>query len=123
MFYLSVFFFQWNPKITTLPGLYLISMLFLAPLDLCLIYWLRFVNLAASVLNILLFYALLDLYNKKETTWKKLFSSVNLAILPPLYFFSNLYYTDTISLTFVLLMLIFEKKENHIMASVSGNYV
>lgn len=115
-----VSYFQWNPKITTLPGLYLISLLFLAPFQLCLIYWLRFVNLAASVLNIFLFYNLLGLYNRKEVAWKKVISSVNMAILPPLYFFSHLYYTDTISLTFVLLMLIFEKRNYHMLASISG---
>lgn len=95
-------------------------MIFLAPFQLCYIYWLRFVNLVASVLNIILFYNIIGLYNKKEVAWKKVFSSVNMALLPPLYFFSHFYYTDTISLTFVLLLLIFEKRNNHIVASISG---
>lgn len=112
--------FQWDPKITTLPGLYLVSMLFLAPFNLCFIYWLRFVNLAASVLNLILFYNLLRLYNKNEVAWKAIFSSVNMSLLPPLYFFSHFYYTDTISLTFILIMLIFERKNNHLAASISG---
>lgn len=55
-------FFQWDPKITTLPGLYFISVGVLMPLsalfgtDLCSIYGLRAVNLVVSSVNFYLIY-------------------------------------------------------------------
>lgn len=72
---------QWNPKITTLPGLYLISTLFLAPFDLCLIYWLRFMNYVASVMNFNLFYILFKLYDKNVSITYRASSIRNIFIL------------------------------------------
>lgn len=64
----SLFPFQWNPKITTLPGLYLISVGMLGPvtavlnlpvMELCTVYWLRGINVLFSFGNFYLIYALL----------------------------------------------------------------
>lgn len=52
--------FQWDPKVTTLPGLYLISGFILSPFGTCSSYSLRFVSLLASIVNIFLFYNLLS---------------------------------------------------------------
>ncbi|KAK5647020.1 hypothetical protein RI129_005484 [Pyrocoelia pectoralis] len=111
--------FQWNPKITTLPGLYLVSSAILGPLRLCSLYGLRFINLLASFLNLLLFHKYLNLQNPKNC-WANLISSINIAILPPLYFFSCIYYTDVISITFILLANVAHKQNNHLMASLYG---
>ncbi|XP_041968530.1 putative Dol-P-Glc:Glc(2)Man(9)GlcNAc(2)-PP-Dol alpha-1,2-glucosyltransferase [Aricia agestis] len=97
-------FSHWDPKITTLPGLYLLS----APIGMyleCNSYNLRFVNLIASCLNLAIFSSILKFIygNNTESQFKIVLQAVNLAILPPLYFFSHVYYTDTLSLTFLLI--------------------
>ncbi|XP_056645932.1 putative Dol-P-Glc:Glc(2)Man(9)GlcNAc(2)-PP-Dol alpha-1,2-glucosyltransferase [Diorhabda sublineata] len=111
-------FFVWDPKVTTLPGLYLITAIILGPLKLCGTYWLRFLSLAFSIVNVLLFYILFAKYEKNE--WGNILSSITLALLPPLYFFSHFYYTDVISLTMILLMLVASEKEHHYIASLFG---
>ncbi|XP_031343660.1 putative Dol-P-Glc:Glc(2)Man(9)GlcNAc(2)-PP-Dol alpha-1,2-glucosyltransferase [Photinus pyralis] len=119
LLYCNFTFNTWNPKITTLPGLYLISAAILGPLQLCSVYGLRFTNLLGSFLNLILFRKYLTLQNPKHS-WSNLMSSINIAILPPLYFFSHVYYTDVLSITFILLASIAQKKNNHIMASLYG---
>lgn len=104
---------------TTLPGLYLVSYIILSPLDLCGIYYLRLINLAFHSVNILLFYKILS-HNNPRTYWKNVFSAYNITLLPPLYFFSYLYYTDILSVTTVLLMIYLSIRENHFLASIVG---
>ncbi|XP_019869457.1 putative Dol-P-Glc:Glc(2)Man(9)GlcNAc(2)-PP-Dol alpha-1,2-glucosyltransferase [Aethina tumida] len=111
---------KWDPKITTLPGLYLVSSFILGPLKQCGVYYLRSINIAASILNFYLFYFLLKIYNKDEPAWKNILSATNLGILPPLYFFTHLYYTDTMSLTFILLMVLFHEKGYDFCGSIFG---
>lgn len=43
-----------------------------------------------------------------------------MSVLPPLYFFSHLYYTDTLSLTMVLLFYNYWLQEAHLPAAVFG---
>ncbi|KAF5270601.1 hypothetical protein FQA39_LY01339 [Lamprigera yunnana] len=119
LLYCNFTFDTWNPKITTLPGLYLITALVLGPVNLCTVYWLRFINVAGSVVNLILFNIYLNMLNPKMR-WLNLLSSFNLAILPPLYFFSHLYYTDIFSVTFILLLNICSKSNNHLWASFFG---
>ncbi|CAH2062133.1 unnamed protein product, partial [Iphiclides podalirius] len=96
-------FTYWDKKITTLPGLYLVS-LHISPFFECNTYNLRFVNLVASCVNFLLFSSmLLFIYgNYSESPVKIVLQALSLTILPPLYFFSHIYYTDTLSMTFLL---------------------
>lgn len=97
-------FSYWDPKITTLPGLHLTSALFVGYYFPCNTYNLRFVNLVASCLNLLLFASILKFiygsYN--ESKLKIVLQALSLTLLPPLYFFSHVYYTDTLSLLFLL---------------------
>ncbi|XP_072402871.1 dol-P-Glc:Glc(2)Man(9)GlcNAc(2)-PP-Dol alpha-1,2-glucosyltransferase [Diabrotica undecimpunctata] len=116
--YCNFDFFVWDPKVTTLPGLYIVSSMIMGPLSLCTTYWLRFVSLVFSIINILLFYFLFDIYDKHE--WGNIFSSLTLALLPPLYFFSHVYYTDVVSLTMVLLMMVASEKKCHYMGAIFG---
>ncbi|XP_061725667.1 putative Dol-P-Glc:Glc(2)Man(9)GlcNAc(2)-PP-Dol alpha-1,2-glucosyltransferase [Cydia pomonella] len=97
-------FTHWDPKITTLPGLYLVSAAFLGTYIPCDTYHLRLVNLVASCVNLLLFSSILKFVygSNTESQFKIVLQAFNLAILPPLYFFSHVYYTDTLSLTFLL---------------------
>ncbi|KAF2894091.1 hypothetical protein ILUMI_12080, partial [Ignelater luminosus] len=64
--YCNFVFDTWDPKITTLPGLYLISALLMGPIGFCSVYWLRFVNVMASVLNLFLFYIYFSMNNNKQ---------------------------------------------------------
>jgi len=43
-----------------------------------------------------------------------------MSVLPPLYFFTHLYYTDTLSLTMVLLFYNYWQQEAHLPAAVFG---
>lgn len=92
----------WDPKITTLPGLYLVSTL--ASYFECNLYNLRFVNLIASCVNLVLFLSILKFVYFIEIRKSKIvLQALSLTLLPPLYFFSHVYYTDTLSLTFLLM--------------------
>nr|CAD7261322.1 unnamed protein product [Timema shepardi] len=86
---------KWDPKITTLPGLYLLSVGALTPLT--------------AVLG-------KDLCNEIG-----LLSAFNLATFPLLYFFTFLYYTDTISTSLVLLMYLFHLYGRNFLSAASGN--
>ncbi|KAK9890024.1 hypothetical protein WA026_008831 [Henosepilachna vigintioctopunctata] len=112
-------FNKWDPKVTTLPGLYLLTSLIFGKWSLCSTYWLRFVSLITSTINVLLFYIFLKL-NNKEVPWKNVISAINLSILPPLYFFSHVYYTDVSSIMMTMLVLISAKKEWHYFVSIFG---
>lgn len=46
--------------------------------------------------------------------------ALNLTLLPPLYFFNFLYYTETVSLTFVLLAFVLAKRNEHKVVSLCG---
>ncbi|XP_071448326.1 dol-P-Glc:Glc(2)Man(9)GlcNAc(2)-PP-Dol alpha-1,2-glucosyltransferase [Hetaerina americana] len=105
-------FTEWDPKITTLPGLYIFSIGFLKPFswilnrDYCTTYGLRFTNLLFSIANLIL---VIGIRHKILECGKKfpvqlLWGSLNLALFPVLYFFTFLYYTDQISTLLVLLM-------------------
>nr|CAI5847127.1 unnamed protein product [Callosobruchus analis] len=117
--YCNFNFSVWDPKVTTLPGLYLTSSLLLGPLGLCQLYYLRFTSLLASFVNILLIQILFTKYNP-EGKWTNIGSSFTLALLPPLYLCSHLYYTDIVSLTMILLVIVMYEKDHHLCASVFG---
>ncbi|KAL3289747.1 hypothetical protein HHI36_023144 [Cryptolaemus montrouzieri] len=112
-------FNKWDPKVTTFPGLYLLSTLIFSSFKLCSTYWLRLTSFIAASVNIILFYMVLKLFNK-EVAWKNVISAVNLSLLPPLYFFSHIYYTDVSSIMMTILMVICAKKECHYLASIFG---
>ncbi|KAM3955068.1 dol-P-Glc:Glc(2)Man(9)GlcNAc(2)-PP-Dol alpha-1,2-glucosyltransferase-like [Aphomia sociella] len=95
-------FSYWEPKITTLPGLYLVSAAVLRSHFPCIAYNLRFVNLIASCINLILFASILKFVYGNTSYVKTVLQALNLSLLPPLYFFSHVYYTDTLSLTFLL---------------------
>lgn len=96
-------FTYWDPKITTLPGLYLVSTSFLGTYFKCNTYNLRFINLIASIVNLILFASILKFTYGNNQPLKIVLQALSLTILPPLYFFSHIYYTDTLSLTFLLI--------------------
>ncbi|ALC43719.1 Alg10 [Drosophila busckii] len=108
----------WDSKITTFPGLYFIALV-LHPFNWCNVTGLRLLSLAGAGINILLLYKIRrrtlagvggNAYAAHE--------AITLSVLPPLYFFSHLYYTDTLSLTMVLLFYNYWQQEAHLPASV-----
>ncbi|KAF2233934.1 glycosyltransferase family 59 protein [Viridothelium virens] len=111
---------QWDPKITTPPGLYMLSAAFSAVFNRCDIKTLR----ALNVLGILgVFFQAFGIHlrrnRQKEPVAEQLQSqdendellqkaymthtSLNIALFPPLFFFSVLYYTDVLSTLYVMM--------------------
>lgn len=112
-------FNKWDPKVTTFPGLYLLSTLVFGNFRLCSTYWLRLISFLTSIVNILLYYLIFKIYHR-QVAWKNVISAINISLLPPLYFFSHLYYTDVSSIMMTMLLLISARKEYHYLASVFG---
>lgn len=107
-------FNEWDPMITTLPGLYLVSVGIIKPVvrlaDLtgavvCSTAMLRFINLLFNCGNLYLLYLLVCKLHQREktrTTSRRILSALSLSTFPVLYFFNFLYYTDAGSTFFIL---------------------
>ncbi|EUC32163.1 glycosyltransferase family 59 protein [Bipolaris zeicola 26-R-13] len=103
--------YSWDPKITTPPGLYLVSKLF-NPLLGCETRFLRMQNTVALCAILPMSYLILRILRacnnpskpstKDSTLFTDVHSAVNIALFPPLFFFSGLYYTDVMSTLVVL---------------------
>ncbi|KAI9470982.1 MAG: alpha-1,2-glucosyltransferase ALG10-A-like protein [Benjaminiella poitrasii] len=115
-------FFTWDPKLTTPPGLYLISNVFvyigkLFKYDLCAVNTLRFTNILFSIG---LYFVLVSLTSAKSLTWKSKLYALSLAWFPVGFFYNFLYYTDSGSTFFVLLSYLLVKKRFYRLAGVMG---
>ncbi|XP_011869846.1 PREDICTED: putative Dol-P-Glc:Glc(2)Man(9)GlcNAc(2)-PP-Dol alpha-1,2-glucosyltransferase [Vollenhovia emeryi] len=118
-------FTQWDPKITTLPGLYLIATAILSPFNLCDVAHMRCVNLLGTCVNLYLFYNIIKRSRGSNETdrrndWLTLATACNLALFPPLYFWCFFYYTDVVSVNAVLLMLYLHQRERTTAAALAG---
>jgi len=105
-------FTEWDSKITTFPGLYLFSIGLNGPLSwlmgqpLCDVFYLRITNLVAAAFILSTLHKLLTyIHGDKVDSKKLMLVAVNLSLLPVLYWFTFLYYTDVLS-TFVVLVMI-----------------
>lgn len=112
---------SWDPKITTPPGLYLLSLLLKPFLGSCDTSMLRTLNVGAICIICILSYGILRHLqsSSRRQGYKKgseghsgeddsqilsdAHSALNISLFPPLFFFSGLYYTDVISTLLVLL--------------------
>lgn len=96
----------WDPKITTPPGLYLVSYvgLYLGRLfpSVDLLQQLRAHNVIGILLIFLVVNQLIGASNKRADTIAIAHTALNICLFPPLFFFSGLYYTDVISVLVVL---------------------
>ncbi|KAL5293483.1 ALG10 family protein [Megaselia abdita] len=117
-FYCMDKFGVWDPKITTFPGLYLVSY-WLLPFHYCTTFYLRMISLVASVVNVVF---ILRIRNQGDETniWNMIVETFNIAILPPMYFFAHLYYTDILSITSVLALYYYWSEKKHFKAAVCG---
>ncbi|XP_012147646.1 alpha-1,2-glucosyltransferase Alg10 [Megachile rotundata] len=118
-------FTQWDQKITTLPGLYILATLILSPLKLCNIFYLRCINLLGTFLNLYLTNSILKQISithrmQRWDNWIKLSVACNITFFPPLFFWHFLYYTDVVSLNAVLLMVLLHLHKQFKLAAFVG---
>ncbi|XP_032914920.1 putative Dol-P-Glc:Glc(2)Man(9)GlcNAc(2)-PP-Dol alpha-1,2-glucosyltransferase [Catharus ustulatus] len=125
-------FLQWDPMITTLPGLYLLSVGLVKPAAwllgwtgsvVCSVGMLRFINLLFSAGNFYLLYLLLfkiHQKNKAVSGFQRILSALTLAMFPTLYFFTFLYYTDPGSVFFTLFSYLMCLYGNHKTSALLG---
>lgn len=92
----------------------------LRPLDACSVYNLRLTSLIAAIINVVLMYKLRQRFLNQKGYTALLLETASLSLLPPLYFFSHLYYTDVISVTAVLLLLLASERRHHNWAALFG---
>lgn len=111
-------FHKWDPMITTFPGLYLLSLVYVGMvlpaakflhvtpslLELCNPAVLRSVNLALLLLCSLLFFNIIRHLEPKRSERKALAKAFLLSLYPLHWFFAFLYYTDVGSTTAVMAM-------------------
>ncbi|KAL6431158.1 hypothetical protein ACFW04_007106 [Cataglyphis niger] len=118
-------FTQWDPKITTLPGLYLITTVILSPFNMCNITYIRCINLLGTCLNLYLIYNIIKENCKSSETeqwnnWLILTLAYNITLFPPLYFWCFFYYTDVVSVNIVLAMLFLYQRKHTKMTAFAG---
>ncbi|XP_034175893.2 alpha-1,2-glucosyltransferase Alg10 [Osmia lignaria lignaria] len=118
-------FTQWNPKITTLPGLYILAILILSPLKLCNTFYLRCISLLGIFLSLYLINGILKQISithwmQRWDKWIRFAVACNIMFFPPLFFWHFLYYTDVISIDAVLLMLLLHLHKQFKMAAIVG---
>ncbi|KAH8803160.1 DIE2/ALG10 family-domain-containing protein [Xylogone sp. PMI_703] len=100
-------YFTWDPKLTTPPGLYGISTLLLKIWGngTCTVSGLRLTNtlfLMATMLYANDCRRLLTRSPGRDHSLSDVYTAANIALFPPLFFFSGLYYTDILSTCVVL---------------------
>ncbi|KAJ2597841.1 glucosyltransferase [Coemansia sp. RSA 1722] len=118
----------WDPKLTTPPGLYLLSMLPVhvqrrvvsgAATSLCSVEYLRTTN---WILGMALFWVLADLVSRlhPKRPVVSAATTLSLALFPVSFFLQHLYYTDTGSLLFVLGSYALSLRGRHFSAAFMG---
>ncbi|XP_056604446.1 dol-P-Glc:Glc(2)Man(9)GlcNAc(2)-PP-Dol alpha-1,2-glucosyltransferase [Triplophysa dalaica] len=123
-------FNEWDPMITTLPGLYLASVGLIKPVmwlfDLkgkivCSTAMLRFINLLFNTGNLYIIYLIIcRLHPKSQFAARRMLSSLTLSTFPVLYFYTFLYYTDSGSTFFTLFMYLMALYGCHKTAALLG---
>ncbi|ESP04599.1 hypothetical protein LOTGIDRAFT_223840 [Lottia gigantea] len=123
-------FSYWDPMITTLPGLYLSSLVILKPLTLipstnivCSTHNLRAVNIIFMTLNMILLYLIIQKLHSKNKIISRSMIIANawiLSFFPILYFFTWLYYTDPGAVFFTLLMYYLNLCDHHFLSAMAG---
>ncbi|KAI8934089.1 hypothetical protein NX059_008851 [Plenodomus lindquistii] len=130
--------YTWDPKITTPPGLYLVSR-FLKPLLGCDTSSLRILNTISLCALVLLSYGVLRRLRARGRQSDRLFkaesieedptrlldahSALNIALFPPLFFFSALYYTDVLSTLLVVCTFYYTLRAGSVAQSMSDKFM
>ncbi|KAG8376893.1 hypothetical protein BUALT_Bualt09G0111400 [Buddleja alternifolia] len=127
-------FRSWDPMITTPPGLYFLSLAYVASLfpglfclqavssfsDSCSTSILRLTNGVLSVICSILVYEIITHLRPSLDDKKATLRAVVLSLYPLHWFFSFLYYTDVASLTAVLAMYLLTLKKKYLSSSLLG---
>ncbi|XP_054911743.1 dol-P-Glc:Glc(2)Man(9)GlcNAc(2)-PP-Dol alpha-1,2-glucosyltransferase [Poeciliopsis prolifica] len=107
-------FNEWDPMITTPPGLYLVSVGIIKPMAwaakmtggmMCSTAMLRFTNVLFNSGNFYLLYLLISKLHQRDTArlmFRRILCAAAMSTFPVLYFFTFLYYTDAGSTFFIL---------------------
>ncbi|KAJ2496387.1 glucosyltransferase [Coemansia sp. RSA 1972] len=109
-------FDKWDPKLTTPPGLYIVSLVVRA-LGACTLDRLRAVN---CVLGAGLFWTTYALIRLNARPFRAAMEALTLCMLPTSFFFAHVYYTDIASLLCVLLAQLLSLRGRHVWAGVVG---
>lgn len=96
------------------------STLLFSPIGFCNDYCLRLTSLLCSIINFTLLYKIRTTVNETVQRRVSVLEALTISLLPPLYFFSHLYYTDVPALTLVLLMILFSLKGMHALGSLAA---
>lgn len=124
-------FTEWDPKITTLPGLYFLTVGTLKPIswflsdpDVCSsVYTLRCINVALSTGLLYVTGCLMQQIHGHKSEMDEvrgILTAINMCVFPILYFFNFLYYTDVMSTFLVLFTYLLSLHERHILAAFTG---
>ncbi|KAJ2028209.1 glucosyltransferase [Coemansia sp. RSA 922] len=112
----------WDPKLTTPPGLYLISMVpayILSP-NLCSAEFLRTTNWALSLLLFWTIYSLIKQLRPGQSATATAVTVLSLSLFPVSFFLHHIYYTDTASLLLVLISYSLSLSHRHLAAGIVG---
>ncbi|PKA61908.1 alpha-1,2-glucosyltransferase [Apostasia shenzhenica] len=129
-------FKTWNPMITTPPGLYYLSLAYLASLfpgmwfakgiqsfpELCSTAYLRSINAIMAIICSVLVYDLLIILRPCLSGKRATFYAVVIALYPLHWFFTFLYYTDAASLSAVLAMYLASLKKKYMLSALLGAF-
>ncbi|XP_020585485.1 dol-P-Glc:Glc(2)Man(9)GlcNAc(2)-PP-Dol alpha-1,2-glucosyltransferase isoform X2 [Phalaenopsis equestris] len=129
-------FKTWDPMITTPPGLYYLSLAYVASLfpgmwftkviqsfhQLCSTGFLRSTNAIIAVVCSVIVYDLLISLRPSLSEKKATFYAVLIALYPLHWFFTFLYYTDVASLTAVLAMYLASLKKQFLISAMFGAF-
>ncbi|CAI9780123.1 unnamed protein product [Fraxinus pennsylvanica] len=127
-------FKSWDPMITTPPGLYLLSLAYVASLfpgmhflqrlssfsNICSTLVLRTTNALLAVMCSVLVYEIITYLKPSLDERKATLRAVILSLYPLHWFFTFLYYTDVASLTAVLAMYLLVLKRKYLFSSLFG---
>ncbi|EPS62705.1 hypothetical protein M569_12083, partial [Genlisea aurea] len=126
-------FRSWDPMITTPPGLYFLSLAYLASIfpglsfvlsfsELCSTSALRFTNSVMAVICGILIFEIMSVLSPSLGDEKRTFRALVLSLYPLHWFFTFLYYTDVASLTAVLAMYLLALKHKYFFSSLIGAF-
>ncbi|GAN02031.1 Dol-P-Glc:Glc(2)Man(9)GlcNAc(2)-PP-Dol alpha-1,2-glucosyltransferase isoform X2 [Mucor ambiguus] len=119
-------YYAWDPKLTTPPGLYLVSNVMawiggVLGYDLCTVNTLRFTNIVFSIgLYFTLISLVTTLYPATKHNWKTHMYALALTWFPVGFFYNFLYYTDPGSTFLVLQSYLLVKKKRYSLAGLVG---
>ncbi|KAJ2861430.1 glucosyltransferase [Coemansia aciculifera] len=114
----------WDPKLTTPPGLYLISMVPAYALSIgpnpCSPEFLRTTNWALSLLLFWTIYSLIKQLRPGLSAVAVSATVLSLSLFPVSFFLHHMYYTDTASLLLVLISYSLSLGHRHVVAGIAG---